>query len=364
MSAKTKDPNVLRQFVDGVRRFRWMGSPLYGAFCEHIVDDDELQEIAGEAPPGQPFTHLLFAAVHALVLEDPSAPLAGYYASVTGAPRLNQNRAFAEFREFCLERRGEILAIMKRRTVQFTVAGRAGFIMPAIAFVARLTGRPLSLIDIGCSAGLLTLFDHYDYDFGDGYRVGGPAGITINSFRFDGPPPGFLTQIPEIAERVGIDLNPVDPADPAERRWIDALCPPDMILERRQLRAALDLRARTPLPVIKGDALIALPGLLAAMPDPICALATHCLYQWPQTARDALYGEIGKASQGRSLYFITIDHPAALDPSRITSAYPATTDEPPVEHEASLTVFRDGEASTTLLGRYDSFGRRGVWLAD
>jgi hypothetical protein len=45
------------------------------------------------------------------------------------------------------------------------------------------------------------------------------------------------------------------------------------------------------------------------------------------------------------------------------AVYPATADEVPIEHEAVLTIYRDGEASNTLLGRYDSFGRCGIWLA-
>jgi hypothetical protein len=363
MNTKSKDA-VVRQFADGVRRFRWMGSPLYSAFCKNILDEDDILGLASKAPDAQPFTHLLFAAIHALVLEDQNTPLAAYYASTASIPKPNPDHAFAEFRAFCHARRGEILAIMKRRTVQFTVAGRAGFILPAVAYVARMAGgKPLSLIDIGCSAGLLTLFDHYAYDFGEGHRIGDPTGIAINGFRFIGAPPAFLTSIPTIGKRVGIDLNPVDPADPVERRWIDALCPPDMRRERRQLRAALDLRARTPLPVITGDALLALPGLLATMPDPICVLATHCLYQWPPAARAALDLEFLKASRERCLYHVTIDHPAALDASHATRVDQATADEVPIEHEAVLTIYTGGEATSTLLGRYDGFGGRGIWLA-
>jgi hypothetical protein len=351
-------------FTDGIRRFRWMGSPLYGDFCRFILEDEDILALAEEAPPGQPFTHLLFGAVHVLVLEDPDTPLAAFYASVSDRPDPDHRRAYVQFRAFCRERRREIVAVMKRRTVQFTAAGRAAFVLPAVAYVARLAGEPLSFIDIGCSAGLMTSFARHAYDYGDGRRIGGATDLTIDSFRFDTGPPAFLDSVPQIGDAVGIDLNPVDPADPAERRWIDALCPPDMVEERRQLRAALDLRARTALRVIRGDALQVLPWLLTTMPDPICALAAHCLYQWPADARAALMAEFQKASRGRSLYFITIDHPAALDSSRIAESVAYVGDDAPLEHESTLTVFRDENATATLLGRYDSFGRRGVWLAD
>ncbi len=254
---------------------------------------------------------------------------------------------------------------MKRRTVQFTVTGRAGFILPAVAYVADLTGgKPLSLIDIGCSAGLLTLFDHYAYDFGEGHRIGDPAGITIDGFRFVGATPAFLTGIPRIGKRVGIDLNPVDPADPAERRWIDALCPPDMRRERRQLRAALDLRAWTP---VAGDHRRC--PVSPARPVRRDAGSDLC-------PRDALPVSVATArrvprsiwnfarqAETRSLHLVAIDHPGALDAGRATAVYPATADEAPIEHEAVLTIYRDGEAASTLLGRYDGFGRRGIWLA-
>jgi hypothetical protein len=359
-----RDSAIVDQFADGVRRFRWMGSPLYAEFCLRILDDDDLLALAATAPSGQPYTHLLFAAVQFLILEDPGTPLAAYYGSVTPSPIRDHARAFATFRDFCGERTGEIIAIMKRRTVQFTLAGRAAFVLPAIAYVARLAGEPLSFIDIGCSAGLLTSFARYAYDYGDDRKIGDRTALTIDSFRFAGGPPAFLTHIPKIGRLVGIDLNPVDPADPKERRWIDALCPPDMAEERRQLRAALDLRASIALPVVRGDALVALPDFFTSMPDPICALAAHCLYQWPADARAALDAKFRKASDGRSLYFVTIDHPAALDPSRTAHSFNKEGETAPMEHEAMLTVYRDGDTTSLLLGRYDSFGRHGVWLAE
>jgi hypothetical protein len=252
---------------------------------------------------------------------------------------------------------------VRRRTLQYTSAGRAAFVLPAVAYVARNEAKPLSLIDIGCSAGLLTSFDRYAYDFGPDGRLGGPSDLTITSFRFAGGKPAFLTGIPKIAARVGVDLNPIDPADPREYRWIDALCPPDMVEERRQLRAALTFRARNSLRVIAGDALAELPALFATMADPICALATHCLYQWPADARDALDRRFRGASEGRTIYFITIDHPAALDRTRVPEFASIADGEVPMVHEATLRTYRDGEFEETLLGRYDSWGRRGIWLA-
>lgn len=364
MSGGNASAGLVAQFIDGAKRFRWMGSPLYGALCRHAADDEDILQIAAEAPAGQPSTHLLFAAVHALILAGKCVNLAAYYGSVNDQPNLDYDDAFAHFRTVCRDYRDEIVGIMKKRTVQFTFASRAAFVLPTIAYVARLAGEPISLIDIGCSAGLITAFTEYAYDYGFGGRIGNDSAMAISGFRFQGlAPHALLMKIPEIGARVGIDLNPVDPSDPEERRWIDALCPPDMAEERAELRAALALRARINIPVIRGDALATLPAVLSSMPDPICILATHCLYQWPQNARGALDGLLCAASKGRIIYQVTIDHPGALDPLRIVALSSAADDVMPLEHEAVLTQYRDGRTSKKLLGRYDSFGRRGVWLA-
>jgi hypothetical protein len=363
MQSDSRDAVVLNHFVDGVQRYRWMGSPLYSAFCRRIVDDADLLALAGEARPGQPFTYPLLSAAHMLVLGGADTPLADYYASVTPTPKQDVDGAFQAFRTFCLDRRSDLLPIMKERVVQLTFVGRAAFVLPALAYVARLAGEPLSFIDVGCSAGLLTMFTHYFYDYGLGRRIGGTADLALAPFRFESPTPGFLTGIPKLGPVVGIDLNPVSAVDPIERRWIEALYAPDMIEDRRRLRAALDLRARTPLTVLKGDASILLPDLLATMPDPICVLAAHCLYQWPAEARDALDRTFRQASIGRRLYLVTIDHPTGLDPSlaRRSDGGPAT--EMPLGHEAVLTVYDNEASDQTRLGRYDGYGRRGEWLA-
>ena len=364
MQSDSRNAAVRSHFADGVQRYQWMGSPLYSAFCRRIVDDADLLALAAEARPGQPFTYPLLGAAHMLVLGGTDTPLADYYASVTRTPKQDVDGAFQAFRTFCLDRRGDLLAIMKERMVQLTFVGRAAFVLPALAYVARLAGEPLSFIDVGCSAGLLTMFTSYSYDYGPGRRIGSAADLALAPFRFEGPPPDFLTGIPKLGPVVGIDLNPVSAADPIERRWIEALYAPDMVEERRRLRAALDLRARTPLTVLKGDASILLPDLLATMPDPICVLAAHCLYQWPGEARDALDRAFRQASRRRRrLYLVTFDHPAGIDPSLARQSEGGAAAEMPLGHEAVLTVYDNEASEQTLIGRYDGYGRRGEWLA-
>lgn len=346
-------------FRGSAERFRWMGSPFNERLSAACAEAPDVLELAACARVGQPPSFLLFGAVHDLLRERPDSPLARHYPSIAERP-LPPEGLFPAFRAFCRERRDEVSAIVRERTVQLTTAGRAALVLPAMAHVARVAGEPLSLIEIGASAGVLTLFDHYRYDYGAGRVLGEPGAPSWAGCEFSGMPP-LPREMPRIARRAGIDLRPIDPRSPTERRWLEALLPPDWTEERRALVACLDLRAATPLDMRVGDALDVLPELLAIMPDPVVVLHANCLYQWPAPLHHALEMELGEASRGRTLHRLGLE----LTGSSFTSALPppAVTGDPPLTYEIVHTVYRDGDRSESRLASHDGFGRQAVWLA-
>jgi len=348
--------SVRDRFADAVSRFRQMGSSFYGILSKGVVADEDILALADEAAPGQPSTHLLFGAVQYLLFEQPDAPLARYYPSIADSP-LDAHGAYPAFRAFCLEHRARIVELLKTRTVQTTVVRRAAYLLPAMAHVARSAGGPFSIVEVGSSAGLLTLFDHYRYDFGNG-AVLGPDGPLVSGFTYLGNKP-VPAEMPAIVERVGIDLNPVDPNDTVEVRWIDAVLPADLVQDRRQLRAALAYRAKTPLRVVQGDALKVLPDVLAGLPDPVCVFHSHCLYQWPAAAKDAFEHLLAEASRTRDIHRIGIEHFTSSGPEVPRSVLGGH----PLIHDIRLMTYAQGEVTTEILGHYDGWGRNGVWLA-
>ena len=62
--------------------------PLYRALCLVVADDERLLEIATHRRPGQQPANLLFAAVHFLLLDDPTDELARWYPSIDRIARL------------------------------------------------------------------------------------------------------------------------------------------------------------------------------------------------------------------------------------------------------------------------------------
>ncbi|HEY3813463.1 MAG TPA: DUF2332 domain-containing protein [Caulobacteraceae bacterium] len=317
-------------------------APLFAAFHRFIAEDDELFELADEAQPDQLSARMLVSAVHYLLLGDPSDPLAKYFPSITANPLAAEDSGPA-FKAFCRAHRDEIVDILHTRTLQTTNTDRAAQALFAINEVAKTAGEPLSLIEVGCSAGLLTLFDHYAYDFGNGEILGSPdAAVTVGSFRFLGAAPARPDHLPKITSRVGLDLNPVAVEDPAARRWILACAVSDQVDKFQELKRALEYRARTPLEVVAGDAIQTLPAALAKMDGPVCVFHSRCLYQWPTAAQEAFSAMLRDLGATRTIHRVGIE----ANGDQVYSD----------ESEGSVseivhTVYRGGKSETRLLGR-------------
>lgn len=281
-------------------------SPTYAALSRHIAKHVDLLALARECHVGQPIPNLLFAAVKRVAQDEPGSALAALYerAARGGSPEPALPCAFAEF---CAEHRGRILALVKSRNVQTNEVGRCSHLMPAFAIVAQATRQPLALIDVGAGAGLNLLWDRFDYRYSDGSAFGtgqSPVRIVCES---RGPMPDIPARLPEVAYRVGIDLEPIDLADDEQYRWLQALVWPD-----HADRAALLANARrvwlqhTPR-VVAGDAVAGLSRLIQAAPmdAALCVFHCHVLNQFPVPARTAFSEALRSASRQRPVYHVS-----------------------------------------------------------
>lgn len=358
MSTIIPQMEMAAYFRGSIDRFTAMRAPLYAALAAGVAEDADLCAMAALAGPGQPPDHLLFAAAELVLTGNSDDPLAGYFPTLTATAK-SPGAAFESFRAFCLAHRAAIEALIRTRAVQTTFLNRAGLIAPAARVVADRAGEPLSLIEIGCSAGLLTLFDHYQYDFGAEGRFGDAGRPLVAAPNFVGARRPKSGPPPRVGARVGLDLNPINVSDPFERRWIEALAPPDWTAQRAQLAAALEYRAKTPLRTIAGDAMLALPALIEEMPAPLVVMHSYCLYQWPATVQCALHASLQQASARREIYRLGVDIVTGWRPAELGVFDPAS----PRMFDIFLTTYAQGVAATEVLGRCDPWGESAEWLA-
>ncbi|MCO7218270.1 DUF2332 domain-containing protein [Klenkia sp. PcliD-1-E] len=158
--------------------------------------------------------------------------------------------------------RAEILT----RATQTNEPARAASLLPALA---RVEG-PLALVEVGCSAGLLLQLDRYGYRYATAageHRVGRQDGLLVDC-TVDGEL-ALPADVPQVVHRVGIDRNPLDPADPDTVAWLRALVWPGPQHDARlaRLDPALALAAAHPHERVTGDLVEELPGVLAGLPD-------------------------------------------------------------------------------------------------
>lgn len=227
------------------------GGVIYPAICRGVADDARVLSLLDATPLPQRRPLLLLASVHFLLLSGVEHPLAAYYdtvAQVRGTPfDASAVDVCKVFTAFCEEHRSEVEHVIATRTTQTNEVGRCTALLPGLCHIAALYDwkAPLSLLDLGTSAGLNLLFDDYAYTYrsasGDRVLSAGAVDSLVSiecSARDD---VGSLPELrlPAMAERVGLDVAPVDPFSDDAALWLLACQWPDNPIRFGRLRAAL-----------------------------------------------------------------------------------------------------------------------------
>jgi hypothetical protein len=234
-------------------------APLYSSIAGTVSLDRGLASLLLRAPATQRLPVLLFAAVHDLLLADPSAELARWYPNLADEPRSPGERRLASvFGSFVRDHEAEISDRLRTRSTQTNEVGRCGLLLPALGVLADEVG-PLGHLDVGASGGLNLLIDRYEYRYTDRDAVttivgSSPVVIPVTT-RGRVPVPRSL---PTVSRRCGIDRRPVDITDPDEARWLEACVWPDHVERFERLAAAIEIARADPPELLVGDAVTSL----------------------------------------------------------------------------------------------------------
>ena len=319
-----------------------LDSPTYAELAAGVAGDGELLALAAERQPGQPAPNMLFGAVQYLLLQGVEHPLTAHYPILSG-PEPPPGPAFPLFRAFCLEHRERVGELIATRRTQTQVVRRCTCLLPAFGLVHREAGTPLALIDVGASAGLNLNFDRYAYRYRrDGSEVlrwgRGSARVQLEAdLRGPGGLPAPPREIP-VASRDGIDINPIDLADPDELLWLRALIWPEHVERHVQLVDAAAELKDSPIGLHRGDASRDLPHLLVRVPAEVALVvySTIALYQVSREGRRRITAALEAWSRERPVWQVALEgvHPPSL----------------------TLTRYRSGCRETGLLARASPHG--------
>lgn len=228
-------------------------SAIYSAWAHAIADDGEVLVLLAALPAAKRQPNLIFAAARVL-----GSPVGDY----------------EPWRDWLLSRWDEVAPIVMSRRTQTNEAARCATLMPLLS---RIPG-PIALIEVGASAGLCLHPDRYGYRYATESGVvelhppHGPSDVVIDC---DAPSAAVPIRMPDVAWRVGIDLDPVDVTDPEQAEWLEALIWPEHDERRRRLRAAITIAAADPAPVVQGDLFDRLPSIVEAVPEGVTPVVFH-----------------------------------------------------------------------------------------
>ncbi|MHA7876431.1 DUF2332 domain-containing protein [Roseivivax sp.] len=279
----------------------------------------------------------LAGALHRLVLSGRAHGLAAVYPP----QEAGDEALWAAVTEVLAQEAAAIDAMLDSPPQTNEVRRAACLIATGHALEARF-GLPLRLSELGASAGLNLMWDRFALEAGE-MRLGPAAPLLTLRPEWRGEAPEMGA--PQVIERRGVDLAPIDARDPADAERLLGYLWPDQPERLERTRAAL---AGFTAEVAAGDALDWLPARLSERQEGTLHLIYHTVaWQYlPEAARargEALIEQAG----------------AEARPEAPLARLSMETDGRPEGAALRLQVWPGGEAHD--LGRIDFHGRWVDW---
>lgn len=204
--------------------------------------------------PGNPLADALVlrivGALHFMVRTGKAPALARFYPGHGNTPW--DKAAAARAVEDAVTTHVDLMRTMLASPPQTNETGRSAVLMPGYAEIAKHTGLPLSVLELGASAGLNLMWDRYAYRYGDRFVGAKDAPLVINA-EWRGPWSG-VTEIPRVAARRGCDRAPIDLTAPGNADRLIAYVWPEQTERLARLQSAIAIAQREKPALDKADA--------------------------------------------------------------------------------------------------------------
>ncbi|MCR8551010.1 DUF2332 domain-containing protein [Salipiger sp. P9] len=192
---------------------------------------------------GQSVSLRLAGGLHALVLSGRDPELAALY-----PPHESSDAALIAGVQEAMARHEAFLDDWMRLPPQTNELRRSAALIPVALWLTRRFGLPLRLSEMGASGGLNLMFDRYGLCL-DGQNFGPADPVLTLTPGWTGPLPPQETL--SVIDRRGVDLNPLDPADPSDALRLTAYLWADQAERIARTRRAMAVASAQ---VDRGDA--------------------------------------------------------------------------------------------------------------
>ena len=289
-------PEALRHQAESCRA---LGSPFMGQLLDMLAENwptdsalaQKFDTFEGDiGPAGHSLPLRLAGGLHALVLTRRAPALAAVY-----PPHTPRTEALRDAVLDAITTHAAFLLDWTSRPPQTNEVRRSAALIAGARVAVSQFDLPICLSELGASAGLNLMWDHYALEIA-GTRIGSPMPAITLTPDWKGPMPP--ARVPRIAERAGVDLNPLDAGRSDHLLRLTAYLWPDQPERLSLTRAAASV---TRVEIAKGDAIDWLGGRLAHAPEGHLHLIQHSVaWQYFPPAAQAHGRRLIEASGARA----------------------------------------------------------------
>jgi hypothetical protein len=245
---------------------RALGSTFYATLLDRLAEDAEANGVTVRVLAGHeddPFESILtlrlLGGVHRRVLSGLEPELAARYPSTGGDG--DAQAALAPLLSV-LDAHTEELRAGLARPPQTNEVGRSAPLVGALWHLQSIRPLPVRLYEVGASAGLNLLADHFRFEV-DGRATGPSDSPVVFRDAWRGAIPSAGPQL-EVVERAGCDRSPIDPASEDGALTLTSYVWPDQAARLERLRGALAIAREVPVRVVAESAAEFLEALVPA----------------------------------------------------------------------------------------------------
>ena len=290
---------VLSNFAEQAKACDDLGSPFTARLCRMLPGILDPTTATGRRlldwptdPAVDALALRMTGGLHALVLGQADAELTAAY-----PPNDLGDEALGKALASAVRRNDPFLAAFLDSPPQTNETARSAMLLPGFLQIARETGLPLSLTEIGSSAGLNLFFNHFHYDYA-GRKWGSAQSPVLLAPEVRGSLPPLGGDL-HIVDSAGSDIAPIDISDPAQRLRLRSYVWPDQAARLARLDAAIGIASKMPFALEKADAAAFVRKRLAGRrPGEAFVLFHSIMWQYmPRASKDGVLAALEEAGR-------------------------------------------------------------------
>lgn len=279
-------------------------SPLYEYWCNRVIENEKLLNLIMHIPETQPKPNLFFGAVQYLSAQK-ETPMKQIFENPF---EVDLEESFQLLTRFCTQHVEELMQLFQTKFVQTNEVQRASYLYPIFSEISVEANQPLTLIEIGTSAGLLLNLDGYHYEINQVSPItfGNKNSPLTLIARNDGIPITSTKNL-DISNRIGIDLNIINLQNSDEYLWLKSLIWPEQIKRKENLEKARTVHGQYQKLLLTGDFRELIPSLFDThkfKDSQIIIFHTHAANQFSAKLKTELLTMLQQLSHIQSIFHV------------------------------------------------------------